>query len=58
MPRNRHMHLMIKISISRIYRYLNFTNISEYFDKNIDKAKIIQNSQECLKKLQKNNKIS
>ena len=28
-------------------------NINGYFEKNIDEAKMIQNSQECLKKLQK-----
>ena len=33
------------------YEYIE--NIGGYFDENIDEAKIIQTSQECLKKLKK-----
>ena len=61
------MYARFKISVNtnilvpRILRiYWKYRrNIDGYFDKNIDKAKIIQNSREGLKKLQKkNDKIS
>ena len=41
------------ISVLRFYGYIGNRNIGGYFDKNIDKVKIIQNSQEYLKKLKK-----
>ena len=58
----QHLKVRFKISVNMnilvfgFYEYMR--NISGYFDKNIDEAKIIQNSWECLKKLQKNDKIS
>ena len=39
------------ILVLEFYEYMR--NIGGYFDKNIDEAKIIQNSWKCLKKLQK-----
>ena len=39
------------VSVLRFYKYIK--NIGGCFEKNIDEAKIIQNSWECLKNLQK-----
>ena len=45
------------ISVLRFYRYIRNRNINGYFDKYIDKTKIIQNSQEYLRKLKKKKMI-
>ena len=51
----------IKISVNMnilvfvFYGYIR--NISGYFDKNIDEAKMIQNSQECLNKIKRKKMI-
>ena len=44
------------ILVFGFYKYIK--NIGGYFDKNIGKTKIIQNSWNCLENIQKNDKIS
>ena len=49
------------ILVLEFYEYIYWKywyNINRYFDKNINKAKIIQNSWKYLEKTSKNNKIS
>ena len=50
--------ISVNMDISVLGSYGYIGNIGGYFDKNIDEAKIIQNSWKYLEKIQKNYKIS